>query len=55
MPLYAIFIKEEITRISIHAIGVETMSDIPAGTSDREMTVQHYIGGATSEKGYEKI
>ena len=54
MPLYAIFIEEEITRISIHAIGVETMSNNPAGTSDREMiekTVQHYIDGAISGKG----
>lgn len=54
MPLYAIFVKEGITRISIHAIGVETMSNIPAGTSDREMiekTVQHYIDGAISGKG----
>lgn len=54
MPLYAIFIKEGITRISIHAIGVEIMSNIPAGTSDREMiekAVQHYIDGAISGKG----
>ena len=34
------------------------MSNIPADTSDRELiekTVQHYIDGAISEKGHEKI
>ena len=58
MPLYAIFTKEGITRISIHAIEVETMSNIPAGASDREMIEkngQHCIDGATSGKGDEKI